>query len=128
MHELSLCHALVRQASRVAAAHGAARITRLCVRIGPLAGVEASLLAEAFPIASRATPADGARLELLPCPVRVHCPLCTREGEATANDLRCPHCGHWRTRLLSGDALLLDSVDLAAEAPPDSVQEPAHVR
>ncbi|MDI5891486.1 hydrogenase maturation nickel metallochaperone HypA [Halomonas rhizosphaerae] len=113
MHELSLCRSLVRQASRVAAEHGALRIRRVSLRIGPLSGVEAALMREAFPLASRHTAAEGARLEMASCPVRVHCPRCRQEAEASVNDLSCPRCGHWQTRLTGGDELLLVSVDLA---------------
>ncbi|MBB3183707.1 hydrogenase nickel incorporation protein HypA/HybF [Halomonas fontilapidosi] len=119
MHELSLCRSLIRQAGRVAAEHGALRIRRVCLRIGPLSGVEAALMREAFPLASRHTLAEGARLEMTRCPVRVHCPLCRQEAEASVNDLSCPRCGHWQTRLTGGDELLLVSVDLAdAPLPP----------
>ncbi|WP_211310901.1 hydrogenase maturation nickel metallochaperone HypA [Halomonas denitrificans] len=116
VHELSLCRSLIRQAARVAAEHGAPRIRRLCVRIGPLSGVEVALMREAFPLASRDTPAEGARLEIATAPVRVHCPRCAQETEARVNDLTCPRCGDWQTRLTGGDELLLVSVDLAASA------------
>ncbi|MDR9440861.1 MAG: hydrogenase maturation nickel metallochaperone HypA [Halomonas sp.] len=117
MHELSLCRSLVRQASRVAAEHGALIIRRICIRIGPLSGVEAALMREAFPQASRHTAAEGARLEMARCSVRVHCPHCRQEAEASVNDLSCPRCGHWQTRLTGGDELLLVSVDLADTTP-----------
>jgi len=113
MHELSLCRSLIRQATRVAAEHGAPPIRRIRVSIGPLAGVEVELMREAFPLASRDTPAEGARLEIATSPVRVHCPRCDQEAEARVNDLTCPRCGHWQTRLTAGDELLLVSVDLA---------------
>ncbi|APE31367.1 hydrogenase nickel incorporation protein HypA [Halomonas aestuarii] len=121
MHELSLCRSLVRQATLVAAEHGAPGIRRVCVRIGPLSGVEAELMREAFPLASRHTAAEGARLEMTTSPVRVHCPRCEREAEARVNDLSCPLCGHWQTRLTGGDELLLVSVDLAAPIAAPSV-------
>lgn len=114
MHELSLCRSLIRKATRVAAEHGAPRIHRVCLRIGPLSGVEVALMREAFPLASRDTPAEGARLEIALAPVRVHCPRCGEEAEARVNDLTCPRCGDWQTRLTGGDELLLVSVDLAA--------------
>lgn len=129
MHELSLCRSLVHQACRVAERHGATQVQRVSLRIGPLSGAEPDLMQAAFPLAARHTAAEGARLEIIPGPVRVHCPACDRESEARANDLGCPRCGEWRTRLVAGDELLLESVGLGlpADAPAPSGQEAPHV-
>ena len=118
MHELSLCHSLIQQASQVAADHGASRIRRISLRIGRLSGVEAELMQQAFPIAGRGTAAEGALLEMTLCAVCVHCPACDREAEVPPNNLNCPHCGHWQTRLIGGDELLLASVDLVTDPLP----------
>ncbi|MCK2184703.1 hydrogenase maturation nickel metallochaperone HypA [Halomonas getboli] len=127
MHELSLCRSLVDQACRVAERHGAPRVRRVSLRLGPLSGAEPALMETAFPFAARHTLAEGARLELIPCPVRVHCPACGRDSEALATDLGCPRCGEWRTRLIAGDELLLESVGLAADPSPRHDQEAPHV-
>jgi hydrogenase nickel incorporation protein HypA/HybF len=87
-------------------------VTRILVQIGPLSGVEPSLLAQAFPIASAGTPAAGARLVLESLPVRVRCEQCGAESDALPNRLLCGACGDYHTRLLSGDELLLASVEL----------------
>jgi hydrogenase nickel incorporation protein HypA/HybF len=113
MHELSVAQALLRQAKGIARQHNATRINHLHVRIGALSGVEAELLQQAFPAASRGTLADGAVLHLEHSPVRIHCPSCARDAEVEINLLHCPHCGHWQTKLIGGDELLLVSVDLA---------------
>ncbi len=127
MHELSLCRSLVDQACRVAERHGALRVRRVSLRLGPLSGAEPALMATAFPVAARRTLAEGARLEMLPCAIRVHCPACDRESEASATDLGCPRCGEWRTRLVAGDELLLESVGLATDTPTPTGQEAPHV-
>jgi hydrogenase nickel incorporation protein HypA/HybF len=87
-------------------------VTCILVQIGPLSGVEPSLLAQAFPIASAGTPAAGARLVLESLPVRVRCEQCGAESDALPNRLLCGACGDYHTRLLSGDELLLASVEL----------------
>lgn len=115
MHELSLCQSLLRQAREVADRHGASGIRRIHVRIGQLSGVEPDLLQQAFLLASRGTPAEGALLEMTLCAVQVHCPACDHQAEVPPNNLNCPHCGHWQTRLIGGDELLLASVDLLAD-------------
>jgi hydrogenase nickel incorporation protein HypA/HybF len=120
MHELSVCQSLLEQVERIAADHGAERVERIRVRIGPLSGVEADLLRSAYPLAAAGTIAEGAKLDIEPAPVLVHCVTCGAETEATPNRLLCGACGDWHTRLVSGDELLLASLELSV---PDEVPE-----
>ena len=115
MHELSVCQALVRQLRDIAREQHAIRITRVIVQIGPLSGVEPELLRHAYPIASAGSPAADATLVLEPLPIRVHCENCGADSDASANRLLCGVCGDYRTRLISGDELLLASVELEAD-------------
>ena len=113
MHELAVCQGMLAQVARIASEHRAHAVTQIHLRIGPLSGVEPELLVQAFPIASAGTLAEGAALVVESLPIRIRCEACGRGSEAAAsNDLRCRHCGHWRTRLLSGDELLLGEVEL----------------
>lgn len=112
MHELSVCQSMLRQVEDIVAQHGARAATAIKVQIGPLSGVEPQLLAQAFPIASAGTVADGATLYLDSLPVRVRCQVCGAETNASVNRLLCAECGAWQTQLLSGDELLLASVEL----------------
>jgi len=112
MHELSVCQSMLRQVESIAAEHGARAVTAIKVQIGPLSGVEPQLLSQAFPIASAGTVAAQADLQLETLPVRVHCRTCGADSEAAVNRLLCGECGDWQTQLLSGDELLLTSVEL----------------
>jgi hydrogenase nickel incorporation protein HypA/HybF len=112
MHELAVCQGLMAQVAQVARREDAEQVTRILLSIGPLSGVEARLLADAFPIAAAGTVAEGAQLEIEQLPIRVKCLTCTKETEATANRLLCGACGDYRTQLLSGDELLLKSLEL----------------
>lgn len=117
VHELTLCRAVVAQAGRLAAAHGARGISRIRLAIGPLAGVEIALLHRAFPLCRRGTLAADARLEIEELPLRVRCERCGAVGDAELNRLRCRACGDWHTQLVSGDELLLKDVELVVAAP-----------
>jgi hydrogenase nickel incorporation protein HypA/HybF len=119
MHELSVCLSLLDQVQRIADDHGATRVERIRLRIGPLSGVEAGLLKNAYPLAAAGTIAAGAALEIESAPVRVHCSECAEESDVSANRLLCARCGSHRTRLISGDEMLLASLELtlADDAP-----------
>jgi hydrogenase nickel incorporation protein HypA/HybF len=117
MHELSICLSLIDQVERIAAEHGADRVERILLRIGPLSGVEAPLLANAYPLAAVGTIAEHARLDIEPAAIRVQCSSCGAETDAEPNRLRCGACGDWHTRLISGDELLLANLELCIPDP-----------
>ncbi|MET0983786.1 MAG: hydrogenase maturation nickel metallochaperone HypA [Steroidobacteraceae bacterium] len=111
MHELSVCQDIVLQVERIAREH-CARVSAITVKVGPLSGVEGSLLERAYPLAAAGSSSSNARLVIDAMPVRVRCRACRRETETAANRLVCGHCGEWQTDLVSGDELLLTSVEL----------------
>jgi len=66
MHELSIAIRLVELAAEAAQSLGAARVSRLFVRLGTGAGVTAEALRVSFDPAAAGTVVQGARLELEP--------------------------------------------------------------
>jgi hydrogenase nickel incorporation protein HypA/HybF len=112
MHELAVSLALIDEAERVAREHGARRIAHLRVLVGPLSGVDGEQLARAYTVARAGTLSSEATLEWSAAPVRVCCERCGATSEAIAQRLLCGACGSWRTRVVSGDELTLQSVEL----------------
>ena len=112
MHELSICQSLMSQIENIALENNAQSVTSVVIAMGPLSGVEAQLLKNAYPIASVGTIAEHAELIVETLPIRVKCNQCGSESEALPNKLVCKECGDWRTTLLSGDELMLMSVEL----------------
>ena len=112
MHELAICRAIVSQVSEIAVAR-TARIRKVRVRIGPLAGIEPHYMRAAYPIAALDTAAEGSQLEIETTPLRIRCRGCGAQSEALPNRLSCDSCGDWRTDLISGNEMLL-SVELEA--------------
>jgi hydrogenase nickel incorporation protein HypA/HybF len=112
VHELSVCQALIGEVESVARQNGAHGVKSVRVCIGPLSGVEPQLLEQAYPIASAGTVADASRLLLEAAPLRVRCETCGAETEAQVNRLLCGACGDYHTQLVSGDELMLMSVEL----------------
>jgi hydrogenase nickel incorporation protein HypA/HybF len=111
MHELAVCKALVTQVTEIARRR-AAPISAVFVGIGPLSGIEPHLLEQAYPFASVGTAAEGSRLMVALMPVRVRCRCCGAESTPPLNRLLCEVCGDWQTELLSGNEMLLQSVEL----------------
>lgn len=111
MHELSVCMSLLSQVKRLCVEHKATRVHRIKLQIGPLSGVEATLLQHAYPIAAAGSVAEKADLEIETLPVTVKCHQCGSISETQTNKLICKQCGNWQVQLLSGDELLLASLE-----------------
>jgi hydrogenase nickel incorporation protein HypA/HybF len=112
MHELAICQSLMEQVESIAHERDAKRVTSITIGMGPLSGVEFQLLKNAYPIASAGTVAEDAELVIEHLPIRVRCNQCGSESDALPNKLTCKQCGDWRTTLISGDEMMLMSLEL----------------
>jgi len=112
MHELSICQSLLSQLEALAAQHHSTQIYQVRLQIGPLAGIDTKLLQHAFPLAVAGTIAQYAQLHIEQSPIMVKCRDCKTESNAQINKLICGNCGSWQVQLISGDELLLESVEL----------------
>ncbi len=110
MHEYSLVQALLERVEEKARALHASTVHRITVRIGPLAGVEAVLFANAYEMCRAGTLCAAAELAISGEPVTWSCPSCGIELPA-GERLVCPRCGS-PARLASGDALVLERIEL----------------
>ena len=112
MHELAICQSVLDQAAAVAALRRAAGVGRITLRIGRLAGVEPDLLRHAFPLVAAGTSCEGAVLDIEHSPVTVCCRQCGATSDVLPNRLLCGACGAWRETVVSGEEMLLASVEL----------------
>ena len=123
MHELAICQSLIEQVENIAEERAAKSVTSITIGMGPLSGVEVQLLKNAYPIASAGTVAQDAELVIEHLPIKVKCSQCGSESDALPNKLTCKQCGDWRTPLISGDEMMLMSMELEKQkgASPDVV-------
>ncbi len=114
MHELSVCNALLDQVERIARDRASSMVKRIVIKIGPLSGIEPELLRRAYPLAAARTVAEHAELVIEHADVVVRCTECGAESSVPVNRLLCGSCGDFRTRLIGGDELILQRVELSA--------------
>jgi len=107
VHELAICQSIISQVETLAQQHQAKKVEKIILKIGLLAGVESELLKQAFPLAAAGSCVENADLIIESIPVRVKCTQCNVESEVAPNHLLCQHCGDWRTKVISGDEMLL---------------------
>ena len=127
MHELAICQSLMDRVESIASERDAQSVTSIVVAMGPLSGVETQLLKNAYSVASAGTVAEGAELVIDYLPVTVECTQCGAESEVSPNKLICKQCGDWRTTLISGDELMLMSVELEKNSGSDAESSSAAV-
>lgn len=125
MHELSVCLALIEQVQGIAIRHGDAQVLKIELAVGPLSGVEADLLRNAWPLAAAGSLAADAELNISTSGVRVRCSQCKAESDAAPNRLICGDCGDYRTNVVSGDEMILKSVELENARPAGDTAGPS---
>lgn len=113
MHEYSIVSALVDQVTARARPHPGARVRRVHVAIGELAGVDGELLATAFETFRARTACEGAELVIEPRAAQWICPRC-HEAIARGGPLRCAAC-EMPARLDGGDEIVLMRIELEVE-------------
>ena len=111
MHEYSIIAALVEQVGVArATAPPDARVQRVHVAIGELAGVDVELLRTAFTTFREKTVCEGADLTVRSVAAEWRCRRCG-ERVASGGVLRCPDCGQ-PARLSAGDEIVLERIEL----------------
>ena len=121
MHEYGIVAALVERVAEEAAPRRA-RVRRLHVAIGELAGVDVELLRTAYDTFRPATLCADAELDVRAVAAAWSCPGCARASSTTSRPaafralapgapLQCPVCGR-PARLTAGDEIVLERIEL----------------
>lgn len=107
MHERSLVVALLRQAESIADAHGAVGIEAIRVELGPLSGVDSTLVRLAFEQETRGTRHDGVNLVLDEIPISGVCRGCGMNWTSAEVRFSCPSCRSQAIQITGGDEFRL---------------------
>ena len=93
-------------------------VTAVRLRVGEFAGIEPSLLEDAFRRQSPGTSAEGARLEVVAVLLEALCDSCGHRFRIEQFRFRCPICGGCRTRVVAGEELELESLSVTNDPGP----------
>ena len=109
MHELSICHAI----ARTAVEHAEGRqVTQVKVQIGHLRQVVPDALQFSWGAVSSTTDLRDAQLVIEQVPAVIECNDCGARTTLDLPILACGACDGFDVRLLSGEELLVVSIDL----------------
>lgn len=109
MHELSIAESVVQIASSQADGR---RVTKVWMKVGHLRQVVPSALSFSFELVAEGTPVEGAELEMEEVPASGRCRVCAEESRFDGFPLQCGSCGGFDLKILSGEELLVESLEL----------------
>jgi hydrogenase nickel incorporation protein HypA/HybF len=105
MHEMSLAGGILKIVEDAAARDGFARVSRLVLEAGALAGVEVSALRFALEALSPGTLLEAAIIEIEQPAGRAWCMLCSQNVSIGSRTDPCPCCGGWQLTPTGGTEL-----------------------
>lgn len=111
MHETAIVGGLMRILEQKAARHGAARISRVSLKVGRLCAVEPQQLMACFEMFAEGTVADGAELVIDVIGVRGRCRQCATEFDVPRYRFECPACGGNDIEVIQGQELYIESFE-----------------
>ena len=110
MHELALTEGIIQIVREQAEKNGFERVLEISLRVGEYSGVIPECLLEFFPIASKGTKAEGARLVIQPIPAAFRCFSCGYEGPIPPRTACCPQCGGSAIRMTAGREFYVENL------------------
>jgi hydrogenase nickel incorporation protein HypA/HybF len=112
MHELSLARDLLAAIERNLD-RADTRVVRVNVGVGAAAGIVSESLRFAFRVICEGTQVDGAELSVTTIAARSRCADCGIVFAFHGLVGRCPGCGRLGGELLSGDEMILRTIEVA---------------
>jgi hydrogenase nickel incorporation protein HypA/HybF len=112
MHEIGIASAIIEASEAEAERRTGAKLIRIGIRIGVLAGVSNDALRFAFMALTQGTELGTVDFEIQECPRRNRCLDCGYEFESDLYSDPCPGCASPSVALVGGDELDLAYVEL----------------
>ena len=107
MHEMGIANSILEAVATEVRRHPGSRASKVGVRIGELAAIDADSLNFCFDALSRDTDLEGLQLQIEICPRRHNCDQCSKTFDVHDYEYTCPKCGNTPTKFISGDELEL---------------------
>ena len=107
MHELSIANSILEAVRKERERLNGARVSKVGVRIGELAGVDPEALRFGFEVMVKDTDLEPLGLEIETTSRRQECSQCKHVFTVVDYELDCPACGAKETRCIGGDELEL---------------------
>jgi len=112
MHESSMAISILGIVADEAQKAHVNAVTRVCLCIGDLAGVEATTLTACFEMLSEGTITDKAQLVIKRIPATGTCTVCGTAATGRGRMLKCPLCKTGSVKLNTGREFYVESIEV----------------
>ena len=112
MHEMAICESILGVLKDQAREQKFDRVKRVCVEVGPLAGVEIEALKFGFDVVMRNSLAEGAALDIVETEARATCLECGAEAAIAQRYDPCPQCGSHLLQVTRGEELRIRELEV----------------
>jgi hydrogenase nickel incorporation protein HypA/HybF len=115
MRELALTQSILAKALQKAREANTGRIKAIQLALGEIAELDQDSIQKHWDELCRGTAAERAQLHFRFIPAEVQCMACFAKYHPAGGQIRCPHCGSYGAKILSGEEFHLESIDLDNE-------------
>ena len=91
------------------------RVRRLHIALGEIAELDQASLQRHWNELSQGTPAERAQLQVRSIKAEVQCMACFQKYRPVDGKIHCPYCGSYGAKILSGEEIHLESIELDEE-------------
>jgi hydrogenase nickel incorporation protein HypA/HybF len=123
VHEMGITQEVLLNVIDASAAAGATRINSVTLTVGGLTDIVPDSLQFAWECLTPGTPAEGAVLEIIESVGRSVCLQCGVEFDHDKFDRHCEACGSFATKVVRGDELRIDHIDVDIPDAGESAKE-----
>ena len=110
MHELALTEGILNIVASEQKKNGFTRVEEIRLKIGEFSGVIPECIKEFFPLISKGTAAEGAKLTVETVPASFICFSCGYEGPIARHTTCCPQCGSETISMRSGREFFVEEL------------------
>ncbi|MBI5056190.1 MAG: hydrogenase maturation nickel metallochaperone HypA [Nitrospirae bacterium] len=117
MHEVSIAIGMVKELTRIALENNAKKVTGVKLKIGKMSGIVADSLIFAFDAVKLEHPLmSSAAISIEEVPLVYECNTCKKTFETDNLSFQtCPFCGSYSLKLLSGEEMHIENVEIETE-------------
>ncbi len=112
MHELGIANSVLEAVQKEAERRPGARVTKVGLRVGDLAGVDRDALTFSLEVLVQGTKFEKLELDIQRCPIRYRCRSCDETFEVSDYVTLCPRCHLPDTECVGGTELELAYLEL----------------